>query len=108
MKEPVGGGQESEKKRLQVIRQYCQHQGSSSVGENGSMTDISLSLLPISPLIRCGNTKDGVHIRMYTHANSCTPTRFLRRVKNLPAARIDYLPAVSAQVSDAEKAGKIN
>lgn len=76
------------------------------MGENGSLTDISLSLLPISPLIRRGNTKDGVHARMYKHANSCTPTRSLKRVKNLPAARIDYLPAVSAQVSDAEKAGK--
>lgn len=43
MKESVGGDRSQKKKRLQVIRQYCQHQGNSSVGENGSLTDISLS-----------------------------------------------------------------
>lgn len=88
-------GQESEK-RLQVIRHYCQHRGNSSVGANGSLTDISLSPLPISPLIRCANTKAGVRIRMYKHANSCTPTHFLKRVKKSPAASIDYLPAAAS------------
>lgn len=46
---------------------------------------------------------------MYKRANSCTPTRFLERVKNSPAACIDYLPAESPQrFSHTERENKKN
>lgn len=80
---------------LQVIRQCCQHQGNSSVGENGSLTDMLVSLLPISLLIRYTNIKAGVQMCMSKCVNSCTPPHFLKSVENSPAACIDYLPAES-------------
>lgn len=107
MKESVVVGGLELGKTLQVIRQRCQHRGNSSVGENGSLTDISLPLLPISPLIRCTNTKAAVHMRMYKCANSSTPTHFLKSVKKA-ACSTHRLAArrVSASVSHAKKAGK--